>query len=239
MRISVFWFLLIFSIGWAGCKKEDDTYTVGDKGGVALNNVLEFTAVSPAQLDADSASLATLTVKVDPDATVANRAVKFHTDGGTFLNGDTAEIVTANSEGYASAYLLSDSPRVAHVHVSVLNTYSLDTTVTFVAALPDDMLLSSNKYAGDTTLSFVITSSLVRNTQRGKVSGHIKVNFSVAPLDTTVNLVYPPFAFSVGSNATITLSNPFQVRGRFTITASTLSSTGDSLSRNIQIKISN
>jgi len=230
-------FLFALFLSSLGCKKEDDTYSVGNKDGVALSNVLAFTAVTPVQLDADSASISTLTVKVDPEATAASKAVKFHTDGGKFSNGDTTQTVEANSEGYASAYLLSDTPRNAHIRVSVMDTYTLDTVVTFVPALPDDMLLAPDKYVGDTTASFIMTSSLFRNAQRGKVSGHIKVVFLVEPVDTSVNLVYPPFAFTNGSDATVTLSNPYKAAGRFNVTTKALSSHGDSLSRTIQIKI--
>jgi hypothetical protein len=228
-------FIVLFLI--AGCKKEDDIYVVGNKDGERLSNVLAFSAVTPIQIDADSASVCSVTVKIDAKAATGNRVVKFVTDGGKFANGDTTQTVTANSEGYANAYLLSDRSGKMHIRASVLDAYSIDTAVTFMPALPDDFLLTADVYRGDTSASFTITSTLFRNAQRGKISEPIKVIFSVIPVDTSISLVYPPFAFSGSGVAAITLTNPYNVTGRFNVTSKVLSSEGDSLSRTILIDI--
>lgn len=219
------------------CHKEDDLYDVGSAHGVPLDEVILLKTVGPTELDADSVSSCTITVKIDSRASAANRSIKFFTSLGTFANGDTVQTITASSEGLASAYLISDSPGKAKLRVTVMDVYTRDTTVDFKPAMPDDMLLTADQYEANTDSDFQITGRLFRNPLRGKPSDPVKILFTVEPLDTTINLIYPAFAFSDGQSATISLTNPFKVSGRFNVTAKSGAATGDSLSRTIMIRI--
>jgi hypothetical protein len=230
-------FLSSMLITGLSCDKEDDLYDVGTEHGISLDEVILLKAVAPTELEADSVSPCTITAKIDSRASVANRAIKFSTSLGTFANGDTVHTITANSEGLASAHLISDNPGKAKIRVSVMNTYTRDTTVAFKSAMPDDMLLTADQYEADARGSFQITSQLFRNPMRGKPTDPVKIRFIVEPLDTLINLVYPAFAFSDGQSATISLTNPFKVTGRFNVTAKSGAAIGDSLSRTVMIRI--
>jgi hypothetical protein len=233
IKVKYMWVLLLLCA--VGCKKEDDMYSTGNREAVPLSEIISFISVSPVQLEADSATACTINVQIHPETASGNRNVKFITDNGVFANGDTMQIVTANSEGKASARLVSNIPKKTIVRVKVLDAFVIDTAITFTPALPDDMLLSADTYQGDTSTQFRITSELFRNPQRGKVSDPVKVLFSVVALDTTINLVYPIFAFSADQAATITLLNPFHAGGRFNVTAKTPTAAGDSLTRTILV----
>jgi hypothetical protein len=240
MRLSIIFcgFLAgILILSGQACQKDDDRYAVGTNNGIALAQVIAFTQVSPTNLEADSASLCTISVKIDRHASASNRNVRFYTDCGLFTNGDTVQIITANSEGNATAYLLSDKARKANIRVSVMNTYTIDTVINFLPARPDDLLLVADSYEGETDTNFQITSSLYRDPQRGLPSDPMKVLFTVVPLDTNINLIYPAFSLTENQVATITLENPFEVSGRFSVTAKTAAAIGDSISRTIQIRI--
>ncbi|MCG2616772.1 hypothetical protein LZZ85_20905 [Terrimonas sp. NA20] len=240
MRSSVLTYAIFASsllITGISCEKEDDSYDVGTEHGVPIDDVIKFQAVGPMEPEADSVSPCTITVKIDSRASAANRVVKFFTSLGTFTNGDTVQTITANSDGVVRANLISDSPGNAKIRVSVMDRYARDTMVNFRPAMPDDMLVSPDKYEADTAASFQLTSRLFRDPQRGKPSDPIKVLFTVVPLDTTINLMYPAFTFSDGQSATIALTNPFKVTGRFNITAKAGAATGDSISRTVMIRI--
>ncbi len=226
--------LLIFGIQ---CKKEDDIYSIGNKDAVNLNEIIAFTSVSPVSLIADSVSVCAISVQINVEAGTDSRQVKFYTDGGTFANGDTVQRVTVNSQGAASAFLISKVPKKTNVRVSVKDTYIIDTVINFLPSLPDDMLLTADAYTGDTSTGFRFTSVLFRNPGRGIVSDPAKVMFYVTPLDTNVNMVYPQFAFSDNRTATIDLINPYHVIGRFNVVARAAAASGDSISRSVIIVV--
>ena len=229
-------FLILFAVTLFSCKKQDDQYLVGNPNGPQLNDIIAFTKISSNILEADSASLTTIQVRINPEADTNNRNVTFTTSSGLFTNNDTTQVVYVNAEGDASVSLLDNKPEMVHIKASVL-TYSIDTTVTFTAALPDDILLTSDKYVADTIDSITITTQLFRNAGKGRVSDPVKVFYKVISLDTSVNLVYPAFAFSSTQIANITIINPYKTKGGFNITSQVLSAKGDTLSKNILIKI--
>jgi hypothetical protein len=218
------------------CDKQDDLYTIGSNKGTPLSEIISFYKVAPVSLDADSASLCTITVKLNAEADLSNRNVTFISSGGMFTNQDTTRVVQANSEGYATVNLLSETAGTIRVKASVL-TYTIDTVVKFVAALPDDILLSADKFTGDTSDSFEVTTRLFRNPGRGLVTDPVKVFYLVASLDTSLNLVYPEFSYSSGRAAKIEITNPYKISGRFNVSSKVVSAAGDTLARRIMLVI--
>lgn len=218
------------------CKKQDDQYSIGNSTSSQLKDIITFSKISSDTLQADSVSVTTIEVKINAEADSNNRDVTFTTSGGLLTNNDTTQKVHVNTEGYASVSLLDIKPEKVHIKASILS-YTIDTTVAFTHAFPDDILFTSDKYIADTTDTITVSAQLFRNAGKGKVSDPIKVLYKVTPIDTTVNLVYPEFSFSQKQVSNIAISNPFKIKGNFDIEAKVQSFSGDTLSKMIRVII--
>ncbi|MFP5040028.1 hypothetical protein [Parasediminibacterium sp. JCM 36343] len=223
-------------LSFFSCKKEDDLYRVGSNSGPDLNDIITFTNVSNNQIDADSVSNCILTVKINSQSDDASRNVTFITSGGTFSNNDTLMTVQVDALGYATVALKNNMPEMVRVKASV-KTFIIDTLITFNLAAPDDILISADKYLADTSNNITISTNLFRNPGRGVISDPVKVYYQITPLDTSINLVYPGFAFSEKHVSSIIVSNPFKVSGRFNIKSKVVGSSSDTLTKTILVKI--
>ena len=232
LTMLVFAAILLFM---ASCDKQDDLYSQQNPIGPQIGDIISFQTVSSSQTDADGVSLCTVKVKIHPEADAASRAIVFKVTGGAKLtNGDTMQTITANTEGFATASFYNTKAEAVQLKASVLN-YSIDTTVNFVKALPDDMQLTADDYVLDTGQAVHLTSRLYRNAGRGEATDGAKVFFTVTPLDTVINFIYQPFSFSKNQVATDTAINPFRVGGRFRVESKTLSALGDTLRKSINL----
>ncbi len=224
------------------CDKQDDIYAVQNPLGPKIADIISFQSVSSAQVDADSASLCTIKVKITPEAAAKNRAINFSISGGVFTFGDTEHSLTANTEGIASISFISSKaqPVLFKASVSAFSTdttvFSIDTTIVFKPALPDDFLLTADSFVVDSSKAIIITTTLFRNASKGVPTDPYQVSYKITALDTTVNLVYPEFAFSQNHSASITAINPFKAKGRFTVEAKITTATG-SLAKTISLQI--
>ncbi len=223
----------------SSCDKQDDLYSVQNPIGTKISSIIAFQSLSPTQIEADSFSLCTIKVKINPEADAPNRTVKFKVSGNaSFTNGDTVQTVVANTEGYAIASFKNAKVETVHL-TAIVSSYSIDTTVKFTLALPDDMQLEADSYVLDRTTSqpAVIKAKLFRNANRGIVSNGAKIFYTFTPLDTTVNFIYQPFQYSFSQMAIDTAINPFKTGGRFNIEAKTLSADGTTLSKMVMIRV--
>ena len=98
-------------------------------------------SVSSTSVPADGFTTSTITVILKRLGTIEQRAIKFETSAGTFIaSGQTASnavTMTAGAGGAAVVQLQSDTPGVANVRVTALDTvYEL--AVTFVALTRED-----------------------------------------------------------------------------------------------------
>lgn len=228
--IAAFSFLLFSS-----CEKQDDLFSQQNPMGPQIGDIISIQTVSSTQVDADGVSLCTIKVKIYPQADVANRSVVFKVTGNAkFTNGDTMQTIATNTEGFATASIYNTKAEAVQVKVSVL-TYIIDTTVSFVKALPDDMILTADDYVLDTGQAVHLTSRLYRNAGRGEATDGAKVFFTITPLDTAINFIYQPFSFSKNQVAADTAINPFRVGGRFRVDSKTVSALGDTLRKTINI----
>lgn len=236
---KIYFFILGYTFFFIGCKKEDDVYSVGNPSGVPLADIIKITSVSKLTLEADSLTFSTIEVMINPEASSSNRKVAFTTTNGVFLNGKTTDSVIVNSSGVARVSLLSSKAGVAIVAAKI-SSYTRDTVINFTASLPDDMLMSASKYVLDTTESFTVTNKLFRNPGKGKVTDPVKVFYEVTPeIINTGSLIYSQFAFSANRETSISISNPFKLKGRFIVTSKTVSASGnsDTLKRSFIIEI--
>lgn len=228
--------IIIFLVS---CDKQDDLYSVQNPIGPKIGDIISFQTVSSTSIDADGFSLCTIKVKIHPEADATNRTVIFKVSGnGKFTNGDTAQSINVNTEGFATISFSNTKAETVHLKATV-STYTIDTTIDFKAALPDDMQLIADNYILDSSIAqpVNITAKLFRNTNRGLASDGAKIFFKITPLDTTVNFIYLPFQFSQNQIAVNTALNPFKVGGRFIIEAKTVSSAGDTLFRVISVRV--
>ncbi len=219
------------------CEKQDDLYSLQNPIGPQIGDIISFQTVSSTQVDADGVSLCTVKVKISPEADMANRAVVFKVTGNAkFINGDTVQTITANTQGFATVSFYNTKAQTVQVKASVL-TYTIDTIINFKAALSDDIQLTADNYILDSSIAqpVVITAKLFRNTGRGVASDGAKVFFKITALDTTINFIYQPFQYSQNQTAVDTATNPFKVGGRFRIEAKTVSAIGDTLFKSINI----
>jgi hypothetical protein len=243
MKIKLLIIPIISMLGLLiSCDKQDDLYAVQNPLGPKIADIISFQSVSSVQLDADSASLCTVKIKINPEAAAKNRVIDFSISSGVFTFGDTEHSITANTEGIASISFISSKvhPVLFKASVSSFSTdtvvFSIDTTILFKPALPDDLLLTADSFVVDSSKSIVITANLFRNTGRGVPTDPCQVFYKITPLDTTVNLVYPEFAFSQNHSASITAINPFKAKGTFTVEAKITTATGN-LTKVIKLSI--
>jgi len=221
------------------CKKDDDIYSQGNPGATGVSAIIQISKLSKITLDADSADITVIEVNIHPETDSASRVIFFTTTLGNFLNGKIMDTVRADAHGHGSVYLLSNSAGAAKVTARVKYVV-VDTTITFTQALPDDMLMTADKYIGDTNAVFTVSNALFRNAGRGKVTDPVKVFYTITPeLLTSPALIYLQFAFSVGRKTSITILNPAKGKGNYRVDSKTVSAVAptDTIRRNIVITI--
>lgn len=230
--------LLILSllVVLASCKRDDDVYTVGGKNGQNAAGFFQITSLSAIKQEADTASLITINLKISPNADTASHTIHVTTSLGTFTDGKTTTTVTADENGKARAYLKAGTPGIAQLSFTTQNL-TIDTTVTFIAALPDDITLTADNYTGDTSASFNLTTTLFRSAGKGIVSDPVKVLYAITPSTAGASLVLPNFSSTVKGVAGGVVSNPYKVTGSFTVEARAATSSGDTVRKHITLII--
>jgi hypothetical protein len=229
--------LIAFVLSITACKKDDDVYAAGNPDATPTSTLLSIKSVSKTSIEADTASITTIEAAILPETDSNARAVIFSTTLGNFKNGKTSDTVKANAYGIAVTNLLSNTAGTAKISLRV-KSVMVDTTVTFTQALPDDMLMTADRYVGDSAASFTIFNPLFRNPGRGKPTDPVKVFYTITPIGAALPvLVYPPFAFSINRQASIVITNPQKVKGEYIVEAQTISANGSTLRRTVTIKI--
>ncbi len=214
------------------CKRDDEVYSLGNKKDVGIAGIIKFGTISNLAPEADTATLSLINIQINPEADTINRVVIFTTSLGTFTNGKTTISVTADAYGHAQAGIRSAVAGDAGISAAI-HAATIDTLIHFVPALPDDLLVTADHYSVDTTQTINITTTLFRNTGRGVPSDPARIWFAITPN----TLVYPAFVNSAAHIGAITVTNPFKVTGNFTLQAKTLSASGDTIRRSINLLI--
>ena len=189
-------FGLLFTLGIFSCDLEDPDL------GISADQVITL-AVPNTSLLADGESFVVVTAELGPESD-PNMQITFSTSNGSFLEGtDGEDYAVAASGKTATATLVTSDLIDDNVVIGAAVTSPTDATLifratetlTFIPALPDDMILTSSQSSisksglDDATL----TVELFRTT--GSTSQETRVDFEVVELDTaTISLA--PFAFS-------------------------------------------
>jgi hypothetical protein len=235
-RSFIIFLICVPIIFFTSCHRDEDLLSIGNISGPSIESIIKIASVSNYNI-ADSVTATMISIKINPESIVSKKEVKFNTSLGKFSNNDTSITINSTTAGMASAFLTSNKSGVAIIKATV-DGYSVDTLISFMPAMPQDMQVESDKYLLDTIASTTanITSKLYRDT--GVISDPVKVIFNIKSDSAhTLPLLSPSFQFSDKKQVITTLTNPFKSQGWFTITASTVKQNGDTLSRSIRIKI--
>lgn len=228
---------IVFFLIFISCKKDDKVYSLGNEDGAQLSSLIHVSNISKIQVQADSLTTTTIEISINPEADSIAKNILLTTSLGTFPSGSNKDTLRANSYGIAKVDLLSNVFGTAMITVQS-KSIVVDTNIVFQQSLPDDILMVADKYVGNNTDTFIITTSLFRNPGRGQVSDPVKIFYVITPENpNSPALVYPQFSFSTTKKSTITILNPLKGKGNYKIEAKTVSANNDTLSRNISIKI--
>jgi hypothetical protein len=218
-----------------GCRKDDEDYSAGNAEAVPTDRIIKITKISEINIPADTETTSTISLHITPDALAANRSISLSTTLGKFSNSQKATTLTVDAHGDGTFTLSSADIGVATVTATVKGI-SVDTTLNFQAAPPDDLLLTADHYILDTTQSAVITVMLFRDPGNGVVTNPQKVNFSITGTGAD-QLILPAFAYSTAGNASATLSNPAAIKGSFIVSVSINNSKGIAIVKTLNMKI--
>ena len=229
--------LLLLILVLDSCKKDEDVYSLNNPDGVKLKSIIYFSSLSATSLEADGVSQSLVNIQINPEADPGSRQIILSTTTGNFANGRSTDTITANAAGQASFVLTSKKTGKSDIRATV-KSYTVDTMVVFQPALPQDLMVSADLYVVDTTQSVKITTLLSRDPFKGQVSDPVKVFYAVTPDNPQPGtLIWPDFDYSDQGKSTITVSNPFLLKGGFKIEATTLSASGTSLKQSVHIII--
>lgn len=220
---------------FTACEKDDDIYSQGSKDATEIDQILSITAISDSTITADGQTTSKISLKITQDAGLSNRTVMLSTDLGVFSNGEATETVTVDAYGNGQFQISSNKTGKATIMATLKNT-KVRTMINFIPALPNDMLISADKYVLNPQESANITVALSRDPGKGVVSDPVKVSFSIIGTNADL-LIIPPFARSDSGAANVALSNPFGIKGNFAITASAVNQDNTPFSRTIRIQI--
>jgi len=208
--------------------------TIGNPKATPLSDIIHFSKVTDSAT-ADSENSALITVHINPISDSMQRQITIRTTLGHFPNNDTTMNLTVDGYGDVNVPLVSSKAGLALIRAST-GQYSVDTSIVFSIALPDDMTLVSDKYVIDATVTASLTCSLFRN--NGQPTDPIKVWFQVIPDSIGLSpLIAPAFVYTTNHTGTTSLSNPYHSQGWFTVTAYTLLTATDTLKRNIRVRV--
>jgi hypothetical protein len=230
-------FIIIFAANFflLSCKKDDDIYTPGTSKGVDVSSILQLDAKGATDIPADQATPVTIYVTMRADAAAASKTITLATTVGIFGNSQATSSVTADANGKAEFTLTSANIGTAIV-TATSGAYSVTTSVKFVAAMPDDLILTADKYQVSPSETATMTATLYRAPQSGSVTDPVKVEFSVSG-GSGQPLFIPAFAYSTHGVATAVLGNPFGSVGTYTVTATSTNQQGQPISKSITVVI--
>lgn len=240
MRRVAFLVFPLAALGLVHCKKSN-TPANHSPAEVPVDTVIHITGLSAISLEADSASICQITVQLNRTSTPRDNFVVFTTSLGQFPNGQNTDTAAVDVYGVAVLPLVSNKAGPAMITASV-DAISVDTTVSFIPALPDGMFCQPDVYMGSDSIVYHLACNLYRNPGRGKVTDPIQVSFSLSPSTPPGNygapaLIFPPVGTSFGGVVTDSVQDPYYNKGNFVIIATTTLDNGNSLSQAITLVI--
>jgi hypothetical protein len=145
---------------------------------------------APATIVADNATLTQIVARLDPELDVGRRSVAFHTSAGSF-EGKPDLTVNADSTMTAIALLKSASDSGDAIVTATLGTTIVRTSVRFVPALPDALVLTADKVAVTAGATSVVAVTVqLRRTPGVPTVGRV-VAFKLLPDRGTLSHALP------------------------------------------------
>jgi len=235
MQVRLLYILICLGIfTLSACQRDEDFLTPGNVNGVKVSDIIRFAQV-PASGFADSQTQSVFVIHINPETDSNRRQVSVRTSLGYFSNGDTIITLNADSYGNISAPLSSGKDGIAQIKATT-GIYSVDTSIVFAKAYPDDMTFTSDKYVMDTTSTATLTCTVFRNW--GKPTDPLKIWLAVIPDSTRLPaLILPSIIYTANHVATASLTDPYHSEGWFTVNAYTLTTATDTLKRSFRIQI--
>ncbi|GGH65776.1 hypothetical protein HNQ91_002009 [Filimonas zeae] len=218
-----------------GCKKDDEIYTTGNSGGTAINSILSISGITNTTVEADNSSVATIYIQVNAEADATAKSIIVTVENATFRNKQTADTLTADAYGKVIAEIVGGTPGRA-LFSAKTKSVQVDTSIQFIAALPDVLLLTADTTVVDTLTNPTITAGLLRAPFKGTVTDPCQVLFSVSGTGSE-SLVLPEMGYSTENKVSVTLKNPAHVTGSFRVEAKTVAASGDTLRKYTHIQI--
>lgn len=223
--------------GIFGCVREDELYSLNNPNGININSIFFFDQANSSPIEADGTSKHQVTINIHPESSQENRTISIETNLGFFENGRRTDTIVVDASGSRTFFLRSNSTGTARVSAKV-KSFEIETQVIFTDALPDDLLVSLDKYNVDSTQSIEVTTSLFRGPSRGIASNPAVVFYSIiADSANSQSLVYPAFSQSENGKSKITIENPSFTSGSFSIEAKCLSAKKDTIRRSVNFRI--
>ncbi len=233
-------FLIFICLFYLGCEL---TELADPTKGANVDNI--FTVdISKKYISANSMDFAYINITLgelcDP-----NVQVSFETDNGRFAgispdqnNNEGKKISIKATNKDAQVKLISDNNVIKDVTIKVsVDSYTKDTTVTFIEARPDDIILTSDKYSikADGNDKAVINIKAYRLAGGGAVSNNIKIDLSAEAPDTT-EVYFPEICFLNNETAQFSVYSINHKPGDIIVNAS-IKDDNDSLKvKSIQLK---
>jgi hypothetical protein len=230
-------YFVLLSLVLYSCIKEDDYYSLNNPDGLKIESIFYFGEIKSTNIEADGISKYQMKIHVHPESTAENREIALETSLGLFPNGKNTDSIVVDANGEGIIYLNSTIPGEAKITAKV-KTFVIDTTVNFIPSLPHDLLISLDKYQIDSSQSIEITTLLFRDPFFGEISNPVKIYYSV--ISDTIqpsSLIFPAISQSEDNLSTVTITNPFYLKGDFKVEVKTLSSKSDTIRRTAHFKI--
>jgi hypothetical protein len=218
--------LIVLITGILACKKS--VYTLNTDQGPKVSDVIWFTSISNPSVIADSASYTEIGIALKPQADTAFSSIKMKTTKGLFSNGTQEMLVKVNANKQIKVQLFAGREDGPAFISATVNSISIDTTINMLKALPDYLQLQPTVLATNKSV-LKLGLELIRDS--GKAGKKIKIDLSYQSLDTT-NVVLNIVPFSIIENVrdSISISNPFNLKGRVEIVARTFNQHKDIIS---------
>lgn len=218
--------ILLFVLTIFGCEKTE--YTLNSDNGPQVSDVIWFESIGSTILVADSASNVDIRISLNKLADTAFKRVNITTDKGLFANGEKSILIVANAERKAVATLYSGVEEgTAHIRATV-NSISIDTSLQFIKALPNNIQINPSAIVTDKEK---IKLGLKLGREEGRVGKDIMVILKYESLDTIGGILdIQPSMMVERETDSITISNPFNLKGRFEIIAKAQNQELDSIS---------
>lgn len=212
MKKNIFFFCITLCL-FTSCIKNSD-YIINQ--GLAPDNLIKITSITPATALADSSTQITIRVSIN-NTTDSAKSVTLTTSAGIINGKSNSETMSVNLNRYADFVLRTGQVAgIISLRASVLTTFYRDTTISLGVAYPDTLILKPDSYSMTKGSTLNVGINLLR------YSGFPSNNQTIllSSLDSAGNNIGQfnyAGTYSPGSLLTGTFSAPSNFAGKATL----------------------